>query len=72
MPDSDLREAFGDHTFFLDAAGLHIVEPDSSPVSSSGTMVSWTSEERNELQIHVPEVLALTVDLELDEPDPTA
>ncbi len=68
-----LKEAFGDHTFFLNAAGLNIVEPNPSPESSSGNVVklaSWTSEERTELLSHEPEVLPVTVDLGSDEPDP--
>ncbi len=71
----DLKEAFGDHTFFLDAAGLNIVEPNPSPESSSGNVVkvaTWASDEQTELQRHEPEVLPVTVDLGSDEPNPAA
>ncbi len=71
----NLKEAFGDHTFFLDDAGLNIVEPDPSPESSSGNVVklaSWASQERTELLSHIPEVLPVTVDLESDETDSVA
>lgn len=71
----NLKEAFGDHTFFLDTDGLNIVEPDPSPKSSSGNVVklaSWATEQRTELLSHAPEVLPVTVDLESDEPDPAA
>ena len=70
---SDLKEAFGDHTFFLDADGLNIVEPNVFPESSIGHVVkvaSWSSDEQTELLRHEPEVLPITVDLESDELDP--
>jgi hypothetical protein len=68
----DLKEAFGDHTFFLDSAGLNIVEPDASPEPSKGKVVklaTWGSEECTELLGHEPEVLPVTVDIERDESD---
>lgn len=71
----NLKQAFGDHTFFLDAAGLNIVEPDPSPESSNGNVVkvaSWASNQRTELLVHEPEVLEVTVDLGSEEPDPAA
>ncbi len=69
----DLKEAFGDHTYFLDANGLNIVEPNVFPENSIGHVVkvaSWSSDEQTELLRHDPEVLPITVDLELGEPDP--
>ncbi len=65
----DLKEAFGDHTFFFDTAGLNIVEPNPSPESSSGNVVkvaTWASDERTKLLSHEPEVLPVTVDLGSD------
>jgi len=70
---ADLKEAFGDHTFFLDAAGLNIVEPDPSPDVASANVVkvaSWANDERNQLLGHQPETLAVTVDLSADQPEP--
>ncbi len=70
---SELKEAFGDHTFFLDADGLNIIEPNVFPESSIGKVVkvaSWSSDEQTELLRHEPEVLPITVDLESDEPAP--
>ena len=70
-----LKEAFGDHTFFFDDAGLNIVEPNPSPENSSGNVVkvaSWSSDERTELLAHEPEVRPDTIDLGSDEPDPAA
>lgn len=77
----ELKEAFGDHTFFLDADGLSVVEPNRTPEGSSGTVIklaSWAGENHTELLSHRPEVLPVSVDLvpdELDgpgEPDPAA
>lgn len=62
----NLKDAFGDHTFFLDAAGLNVVEPFPDQGSTQGTVVkiaSWTNDERNELAGHEPEVLSITIDL---------
>ena len=70
----DLKEAFGDHTFFLDVDGLNIIEPNVIPESSIGNVVkvaSWSSDEQTELLRHEPELLPITVDLESGEPGPT-
>ncbi len=69
----DLKEAFGDHTYFLDTDGLNIVELNVYSESSTGNVVkiaSWSSDEQTELMRHEPEVLPITVDLESDELDP--
>ena len=71
----NLIEAFGEHTFFLDSEGLHIIEPDLSPHGSTGSVIklaTWASDERTELLGHEPEELAITVGLEPEEPDPAA
>jgi hypothetical protein len=71
----DLKDAFGDHTFFLDAGGLNIVEPNPLPGSENGSVVKiadWATEERKELVSRHPEVLPITVDLEDDDGPPTA
>lgn len=68
-----LKEAFGDHTFFFDTAGLHVVEPAPSPEGLSGNVVklaTWADEGRTELLTHEPEVQAVTIDLAADESDP--
>lgn len=75
-----LKEAFGDHTFFLDAAGLNIVEPAPAAEGDSGEspngnvvkLASWASEERTELQGHEPQMLPVTVELGSDDPDSAA
>ena len=61
-----LKEAFGDHTFFLSADGLSVIEEDPAPDNSQGNIIkiaSWTSEARTELKTHKPEVLPVTVEL---------
>lgn len=71
----DLIQAFGEHTFFVNADGLHIVEPKPSPESSDGNVVklaSWASEKRSELVPHEPDVLPVAVDLGSEETDPAA
>ncbi len=70
---SDLKEAFGDHTYFLDADGLNIVEPNVFHESSIGNVVkvaSWSSDDQTELLRHEPEVPPIAVDLESDKLDP--
>lgn len=60
-----LKEAFGDHTFFLDFDGLNIIERGSESGSATGKVVklaSW-SQDRSQLQVHEPEVLPVTIDL---------
>lgn len=60
-----LQESFGDHTFFLDARGLHIIEPDPEHEETMGYVVkiaSWT-EDRSQLRVHDPEVLPMAVTL---------
>ncbi len=69
-----LKEAFGDHSFFLDAEGLNIVEPNPSPESDSGNVVklaSWT-DNKTKLQGHEPEVLPVKVEIGSEEPDPAS
>lgn len=61
-----LKEALGDHTFFLDKQGLHVIEADPSSEQLSGNVVkvaSWASDEQTELLIHEPEVQLTTVHL---------
>ena len=71
----DLKEAFGDHTFFLDSDGLNIVEPNPAHEGASGVLVklaSWANEEQTELLQHEPEVLQVTVEFESNGHDPAA
>lgn len=63
---SELKEIFGDHTFFLDQEGLTIVVPEPASDNASGNVVkiaSWT-ESREELQLHEPQVQPTVIDIE--------
>ena len=67
----ELKEIFGDHTFFLDQEGLNIVVPRPTAETESGNLVkvaSWT-ESRQELQVHDPQVLPVVVDITDDGPE---
>ncbi len=55
-----LNELFGDHTFFLDNGGLHIVEPaEATPTGTQmGKVVklaSWRDAKRSALAPHKPQ-----------------
>lgn len=66
-----LKEAFGDHTFFIDAAGLNIIEPETLKGDTEARVVrlaSWSSEDQNELVGHYPQFLDATVDIGPDVP----
>jgi len=60
-----LRQAFGDHTFFLDAQGLSIVEP-ASPDRQVGNIVklaTWSDESHTTLAPTGPEPTPVAVRL---------
>lgn len=70
----NLKEAFGDHTFFLDTNGLHVLEAapgekiEEKQALAVIRVASWTDEERTALAPHEPQVsdaaLAVTADEE--------
>jgi hypothetical protein len=65
-----LKEVFGEHTFFVDAAGLNVVEP----IADSGTdgtvvkIASWT-DDKTQLRVHEPEPLSVAVEMGPGEAD---
>jgi hypothetical protein len=70
----ELNKLFGDHTFFLDGNGLHIVEP--AMVDEEGThagkvvkLASWNDAERTSLAAHEPEPTDVVVELGSENPD---
>jgi hypothetical protein len=71
MPE--LSRTFGDHTFFIDADGLHIVEP-AVPADNgqeAGQVVkvaSWQDANRTSLVAHPPEPMDVVVELGSDGP----
>jgi hypothetical protein len=67
-----LSELFGDHTFFVDAAGLHIVEstsPRQSKVNAATVVkiASWEDASRTRLLPHDPELTDIEIELAPDE-----
>jgi hypothetical protein len=74
LPEDDpvavqLNQLFGEHTYFLDNAGLHIVEPTSATDSGKSTGVvikiaSWRDATRTQLEPHPPEPTDVIVVLE--------
>lgn len=78
LPDNhpslpELNRVFGDHTFFLDEAGLHIVEPAASAEdhSDAGQVVklaSWQDQNRTRLTAHPPVPSDVIVELGPDGP----
>lgn len=63
----ELKGVFGDHTFFLDQEGLHVVEM-GEPAGAGGlanvvNLASWADEERTALKLHKPEVTDTVVEI---------
>ncbi len=70
-----LKQIFGDHTFFLDRNGLNIVEPTEAPSSGaqSGTVIeiaNWTDATCTSLAPHEPEVTDLVLSLDSIDGEP--
>jgi hypothetical protein len=64
----ELNRLFGDHTFFLDGSGLHIIEPtvgdDESRQSANVVkLASWNDAERTSLAAHEPEPTDVMIEL---------
>lgn len=64
-----LREVFGEHSFFVDGEGLHIVEPadTESQTTETGKVVrlaSWSDANRTSLAPHPPVPTDVIVELE--------
>jgi hypothetical protein len=64
----DLKDEFGNHTYFLDQTGLNIVEPaDADENSGKGVVMNiadWTDGGSPRLRAHAPEVTGLLVTLD--------
>jgi hypothetical protein len=68
----ELSRTFGDHTFFIGAEGLHIVEltvetEDGHEAGQIVRVASWQDASRTSLVAHPPEPTDVVVELE-DEP----
>jgi hypothetical protein len=67
MPE--LSRTFGDHTFFIDGEGLHIVEPtvetdDGHEAGQIVKVATWQDANRTSLIAHPPEPTDVVVELE--------
>jgi hypothetical protein len=72
-----LNSLFGDHTFFLDANGLNIVEPTEATDSGSQTgqvvkLAGWSDDNRTSLAPHEPELTEVVIVLDPRGPDDAA
>jgi hypothetical protein len=67
---AELNNIFGEHTFFLDNNGLHIVEKLAEPEEAGAPMVrvvklaSWTDPDHRTLAAHPPELTNLVINLD--------
>lgn len=71
---TQLNSLFGEHTFFLDANGLNIVEPTGETNSGSQTgkvvkLAGWSDDNRTSLAPHEPEVTDTVIELEPQGPN---
>jgi hypothetical protein len=67
----DLQRAFGDHTFFLNADGLAIVEssPEDERIGNVVKVARWADRSHTMLQIQAPQPTPLKVELAGEEED---
>jgi hypothetical protein len=67
---AELNNIFGEHTFFLDNNGLHIVEKLAEPEEAGAPTVrvvklaSWTDPDHRTLAAHPPEPTNLVINLD--------
>jgi hypothetical protein len=66
----ELNRMFGEHTFFLDGSGLHIVEPalldeDGGETGQVVKLASWNDPDRTSLAAHEPELTDVVIELGL-------
>ena len=65
---AELNNMFGEHTFFLDNVGLHIVETEpeeaGAPIVRVVKLASWTDPDHRTLAAHPPEPTDLVINLD--------
>lgn len=69
LPDNhpamqQLHSTFGDHTFFLDGDGLHVVEPAGTHTGQVAKIASWADAGRTTLSPHSPEPIDVVIELD--------
>jgi hypothetical protein len=66
-----LNELYGDHTFFLDSEGIHIVEPtefrSSAPTGKVIKLATWKDNKHTALTPHRPQATDIVVVLGSEE-----
>ena len=72
-----LNSLFGEHTFFLDANGLNIVELTGATDAGSQTgqvvkLAGWSDDKRTSLAPHEPELTEVVIMLDSGGPDSAA
>lgn len=72
-----LRNAFGDHTFYMAPDGLCVWESvgdadSGGQMAKAMVVASWTDEGKTELRPHDPHPTAIIVKLDDESPDPAA
>jgi hypothetical protein len=63
-----LKDLFGEHTFFLDSHGLNIVEPVEATGAAAQSakvvnLASWSDDNRSGLEPHEPETTDVVITL---------
>jgi len=66
---TQLSGLFGDHTFFLDGAGLKVLEPSEAPETDAKTgevvsLADWSDATLTSLRPHEPEMTGVVIVLE--------
>jgi hypothetical protein len=66
---TQLSSLFGDHTFFLDGAGLKVLEPNEAPETDAQTgevvsLADWSDATLTSLKPHEPQMTGVVVVLE--------
>ena len=82
IPDDDgsaeeLRNVFGDHTFYVDSDGLYIWEPIESgqmgvQAANAVKVAIWTDDKRAGLVTHDPQPTDIVINFAANDPDPAA
>ncbi len=72
-----LNEVFGEHTFFLNGSGLHVVEPvePTAVQPEAGTVIklaAWTDENRSSLAPHEPQQTGVVIPFKAGDAEPAA
>jgi hypothetical protein len=69
----ELIDIFGDHTFFVNTDGLHIIEPVEQPEANAGnvvTLATWAPDQESALVPQDPQPTEIIVALAPEDPDP--